>query len=54
VSERDQSPPRPPAELSDEELEAELTIAASHPRREDRYAELLAEHDRRRGGDPRD
>jgi hypothetical protein len=43
-------PQRPVRELSDEELEAELTIAASAPdnRRVDRYEELLAEA-RRRG-----
>jgi hypothetical protein len=38
--------------LTDEELEQELTIAASLPGREERYQELLAERERRR--EPRD
>jgi len=41
------------ADLSDEELEQELTIAASVPHRGERYDELLAEQERRRD-DPRD
>ena len=41
------------AELSDEELQRELTIAASAPHRDERYEQLLAELDRRRA-DPRD
>lgn len=41
------------AELSHEELEQELTIAASRPQRDERYNALLAELERRRG-DPRD
>jgi hypothetical protein len=43
-----------PTELSDAELEQELTIAASRRQRDDRYEELLAETERRRGSDPRD
>ena len=41
--------PRSAAELSDDELQAELTIAASAPDhlRMDRYEELLAEAQRR-------
>jgi hypothetical protein len=39
------------AALSDEELEAELTIAASRAQRDERYNALLAEQERRRGGD---
>ncbi len=34
----------------DEELEAELTIAAQNPGLEDRYEALLAERERRRKG----
>lgn len=41
------------ADLTDEELERELTIAALGPHRHERYNELLAELERRRG-DPRD
>jgi hypothetical protein len=41
------------AELSDDELERELTIAASSPRRSVRYEEFLAELERRRGGEQR-
>jgi hypothetical protein len=45
----------PLAELTDEELEQELTIAASHTRLAERYEHLLAELARRRGApDPRD
>ena len=36
------------AELSDEELEEELTIAASRAQRDERYHALLAEQQRRR------
>jgi hypothetical protein len=36
------------AELSDEELEEELTIAASREQRDERYHALLAEQERRR------
>jgi hypothetical protein len=41
------------AALTDEELEEELTIAASSPHRDERLQALLTELDRRRG-DPRD
>ena len=34
--------------LTDDELERELTIAASLPRADERYQELLAEQERRR------
>ena len=36
------------AELSDDELEQELTLAAGHERRNERYRALLAERERRR------
>jgi len=45
----------PLAELTDEELQQELTIAASHGRLSERYEQLLAELARRRSApDPRD
>jgi hypothetical protein len=62
VTDRGDSDPRtgrplkPVQELTDEELELELTVAASAPNshRTDRYAELLAERARRDapGGEP--
>jgi hypothetical protein len=50
----DYDPDEDVAALSDEELDRELTIAASDERRRARYEALLAELDRRRGADPRD
>jgi hypothetical protein len=49
MSSEDEAPHIAISELSDDELEAELTIAASDPRRSERYDELAAEQKRRRG-----